>query len=334
MIDEPKKGQRLPSKDLELEAYKSSLGVEDLTLLKSSAVVERYRLEENLLVEHCSRQGDFWRAIEGLRERWNISPTIGIPPEESGLNSPLPKSEEIPEKEMKKLRSRWIEDLSSISQRFFPKRPGVMSGGNRFVTSCAFYDPPRDNLFGFLQAAATSPGLQLPIGWKTRKDEPLIAISGLPVKKLPDSGRVAGAWRSYYGGIIRELGERHLKPRGLDVKELVEDVLRHNPALSKNLDARLQLANEEASEYIKVDDDMTRDDILGAAQFITQSSGPHKGGRPPRNRLVAVQHAILKDEYGWSYKQIAEQFGQPTDDTSLRRLEAHVKFGRQIVEKR
>ena len=332
MIDEPKKGEHLPSEDVELEAHKSALGVENLTLLRSSAVAERYRLEENLLVEHCLRRGDFWRAIEGLRERWNISPTIGIPPEESGLNSPLPKSEEIPEKEMKKLLRRWIEDLSSISQRFFPKRPGMMSGGNRFVTCCAFYDPPRDNLFGFFIASATSPDIRLPEGWETRKDEPLIAISGLPVKKLPNPGLEAGAWRIYYEGIIRELGERHLERLGLDVQELVKDVLSNKPDLSKNLDARLQLANDKASEYIQVDDEMTTDDILGAARFITQSSELRKGGRPTRSRLVAVQYAILKDEYGWSSKQIAERFEVRTDDTFLRRLDAHVKFGRDILK--
>jgi hypothetical protein len=35
-------------KDAELKAYKRALGVENLTLLKSSVVAERYRLEENL----------------------------------------------------------------------------------------------------------------------------------------------------------------------------------------------------------------------------------------------------------------------------------------------
>jgi hypothetical protein len=87
---------------------------------------------------------------------------------------------------------RWSLDLTSVSQRFFPKRPGMISGGNRFVTCCAFYDPPRDNLFDFWVASATSPGISLTKGWKTRKGEPLIAGSGLPVKTLPDPSRVAG----------------------------------------------------------------------------------------------------------------------------------------------
>ena len=252
-VDEDKKDEWLPRDEVELESYKRALGIDDLIVLKSSAVEERYRLEENLLVEHCSRQGDFWQAIRGVRERWNISPTIAIPPERPVLNSPLPKSTEMPEEELTKLLRLWIEDKSSISRQFFPKRQDVPNNGNHFVTCCALYDPPRDDLFGFWEACATQPSLRLPRGWENRKDEPLVAMSGLPVENLPDPGRVARAWRIYYQGIIRELGERHLKPLGLDVEDLVQEVLDNNPSLFRNLDARLQVADDEASDYIRVD---------------------------------------------------------------------------------
>ena len=330
---EPKKRQHHRREEAEVELYKNPLGVKDLTLLRSSAADELYWLQEGLLVEHVLRRGDFWEAIEGLRERWNIVPTLAIPPEEPRVKGPFPKPEEMPEEGLKKLLRRWTKDLSSVSQRFFSKRPGVMSGGNRFVTSCAFYDPPRDKLFDFFQVAAVSPGLQLPKGWKTRKDEPLIAGSGLPVKKLASSGRVARAWRIYYQGIIRELGERHLKPLGLDVEELVEDVLRHNPALSKNLEARLDQANDEASQYIEVNDYTTKEDVVHAHRFITQFRQPLTGGTHGRSRLVAVQYAILHDEYGWKPKQIAERYEEGrTDKNFVRRLGEYVKDGRKILK--
>jgi hypothetical protein len=331
--DEPKKREQPRAEDVELEAYKNALEVQDLTLLKSSAAAKLYRLQENLLVEHCLRQGDFWEAIKARRVRWSTTPTEAVPPEDPYVPNPLTKPREVSDEEQNKPYTGWLEDLSSVTQRFFPERPDGVLGQSRFVACCAFYDPPRDNLFGFFQACVASPGLVLPEGWETRKDEPLVAMSGLPVEKLPNPGAVAAAWRIYYEGIIQELGERHLKSRGLNVQELVEDVLNNRPELSRNLDARLQMANEEASEYIKVDDDTTRDDILGAARFITQSPEPRKGGRPPRSRLVAVQYAILVDEYGWTYRQIAEKFEGPTDDTFLRRVEAHVNIGREILEK-
>jgi len=329
----PKKRQRRSRDEVEVELYKNPLGVEDLTLLRSSAADESYWLQEDLLVEHFLRRGDYWEAIKGLRERWDIVPSMAIPPEESRVKNPFQKSEEMSEEELKKLLRRWSLDVSSVSRRFFPKRFGAMSPGNRFVTSCAFYDPPRDNLFGFWQAAATSPGLQLPEGWETRKDEPLIAMSGLPVKKLPDPGRVAGAFRIYYEGIIRELGKRHLSPRGLDVEELVEDVLRSNPKLSNNLEARLRQSDEEAAQYIEVNDYTTKDDVVRAHKFITQFRESLTGGSHGRSRLVAVQYAILQDEYGWTRKQIAEQYEEgQTDKTFLRRLGDHVKYGRKILE--
>ena len=330
---EPKKSERLRAEDIEAELYRDALGVEDLTLLKSRAADELYRLQENLLVEHCLRRGNFWEAIKGLRTRWDISPTKGIPPEDSRLASPLPKPEETSEKELKKLLGSWIEDLSSVSQRFFPKRPGVVHHGNRFVTCCTFYDPPRDDLFGFFLAAAALPGLQLPEGWETRRDQPLIAGSGLPVKKLPHSGREAGAWRIYYQGIIQELGERHFKPLGLDVQELVEEILSDRPKLSRNLDARLHLINDDVSQYIEVGDDTSRDDVVSAFRYITQFRERPQGGPPGRSLLVAVQFAILQDEFGWTREQIAERYEEGrTDKTFLRRLGAHVKAGREIIK--
>jgi hypothetical protein len=329
---EPKKSERLRAEDIEVELYKVALGVDDLTLLRSRAADELYRLQENLLVEHCLRRGDFWEAITGLRERWDISPTEGIPPEDSGLASPLPKPEETSEEEQKKLLRPWIEDLSSVSQRFFPKRSGVVPHGNRFVTCCTFYDPPRDDLFGFFLASTALRDLQLPEGWETRRDQPLIAGIGLPVKKLPASGREAGALRIYYQGIIQELGERHFKPRGLDVQELVEDILRDKPELSRNLDARLRLTNDEASQYIKVDDFTSGKDVENAFRYITQfRERPLQGGPSGRSSLVAVQYAILQDEYGWTREQIAEKYEDQTDDTFLRRLGDYVKAGRKIV---
>jgi hypothetical protein len=329
---DPKKRQRRSREEAEAELYENSLRVEGLTLLRSSAADELYWLQEDLVVEHFLRRGDFWVAIKGLRKRWNIVPATAIPPEDSRVKGPFPQPEEISEDELKKLLRRWTADLCSVSQRFFPKRPRVMSGANRFVTSCAFYDPPRDNLFDFFQTAAAPPRLQLPEGWETRKDKPLIAGSGLPVKKLSNSGREAGAWRIYYQGIIRELGERHLKPLGLDVEELVEDVLHHNPALSKNLKARLHQANDEASQYIEVNDYTTKDDVVHAHKFITQFRQPLTGGTQGRSRLVAVQYAILQDEYGWTREQIAEQYEGQTDATFLRRLGDYVKAGRKILK--
>jgi hypothetical protein len=328
---EPKKRKRLRAEDAELELYKNSLGVQDLTLRKSSAAAELYRLQENLLVEHCLRQGDFWKAIKGLRERWSISPTTAVPPEDWRLANRVPEPKKITDEERYKLYADWSEDLSSVSQRFFPKRPGVMRGGSRFVACCAFYDPPRDDLFGFFQASATSTGLQLPEGWESLKDKPLIAGSELPVKVLPNQSRLATAWQIYYRGIIRELGERHLKPLGLDVDEMVEDVLSNNPALSKNLEARLRLATDEVSQYIEVGDYTTQDDAIYAFQFITQSREHPQGGSYGRSRLVAVQYAILQDEYGWTREQIAEQYEGQTDKPFLRRLGDYVKDGRKII---
>jgi hypothetical protein len=138
--------------------------------------------------------------------------------------------------------------------------------------------------------------------------------------------------RIYYEGIIRELGERHFKPRGSDVQELVENILRDRPELSRNLEVRLQLTNDKASWYIEVDDNTSRDDVVNAFSYITQFRERPQGGSPGRSRLVVLQYAILQDEYGWTREQIAEKYESQTDDTFLRRLGDYVRAGRKIIK--
>jgi hypothetical protein len=108
--------------------------------------------------------------------------------------------------------------------------------------------------------------------------------------------------------------------------------LSSNPALSNNLEARLRREEDEATQYIEVNDYTKRDDVVHAHQFISQFRQPLTGGTHGRSRLVAVQYAILQDEYGWTREQIAEQYEGQTDDTFLRRLGEYVKVGRKILK--
>ncbi len=64
-----------------------------------------------------------------------------------------------------------------------------------------------------------------------------------------------------------------------------------------------------------------------------------KGGRPPADESIALECVHLKDDLGWTHKQIGEHFGWPLQYDSYRNLSQcstsryYVKWGRELREK-
>jgi hypothetical protein len=64
-----------------------------------------------------------------------------------------------------------------------------------------------------------------------------------------------------------------------------------------------------------------------------------KGGRPPADESIALEYVHLKDDLGWTYKQIGEHFGWPLQYDSYYRLNQcstarrYVKWGRELRKK-
>ncbi len=89
-----------------------------------------------------------------------------------------------------------------------------------------------------------------------------------------------------------------------------------------------------------MDDYTSEQDVRDAFRMISKSIGLRKGTKPPRDRLTAVQCALLHNRHNdpdpedkrirkWSYAKLGDEFGFGT-----RAAKDYVVLGREILEGR
>jgi hypothetical protein len=320
------------------EGLKHWLGVDRLRLFDSRATKELERLLKDFILELYLEDGSFWEAIHDLRTQWRISPQVGIPPQEwQRYFHPPGTSKETPLKVRIELSELWERDLRAIRDRFIPDRFKERREHQRrwrdFISRCALFQPPGDDLFGFYLSCGAGPWLTLPEGREHTRDQELVAMTEAPIEPIRDADRVEAAWKEYHETLIVKLGE-HLKSAGVDVGEAISEALESNSALEERLWEKLQQIESDRRSYIVVDEYTTKDDVVHAFQLLARSQERRpKTGRGQRDRLIAVQYAVLHDEYGWTFRQIAERYEGRTDEQFLERLEDHADAGREIVKR-
>jgi hypothetical protein len=313
--------------------------VHRLRLIDSRAARDLEWLVKDLILELCFQDGPFWEAVKDLRIRWHISPRVGVPPQDwQTYFHPPGTSKETPLKEAMELGGLWEKDLRAIRDRFIPDRFKRRREHQRrwrdFTSRCALFQPPRKDLLGFYLSCGAGPWLELPEGWEFARDQELVAMTEAPIEHIRDADQVEAAWREYCETLIKELGERYLKPEGISVGEAIRDVLESNSALEERLREQLQESENDRRPYILVDEYTTKDDVVYAFQLLARSQEKRpKTGRGRRDRLIAVQYAVLHDEYGWTIPEIAQRYEGRIDEQVLERMEDHIAEGREILEK-
>jgi hypothetical protein len=130
-------------------------------------------------------------------------------------------------------------------------------------------------------------------------------------------------WQS----IISRVADRHLKPLGLDLWGLVKEVIHNDRELWEERELRDR--QNPIRVCIDVDEFTTEEDVRRAFRLI-RATQPTRvtSGRGSRDRLTCVQCALLHDDFGWTYQQLAELHGW-TDST---RASKYVSDGRAILE--
>ncbi len=133
--------------------------------------------------------------------------------------------------------------------------------------------------------------------------------------------------------LLDVVNARFLKPRGLDLDDLIADVLKDVSSPFDRFAEQLEEISKDKRPYIRVDEHTTKDDVEYARRVLSTSQATRPGvGAPKYSRLLCVQYAILHDKHGWRTKQIAERFEGRTDQTTLRRFNDHIKIGRGLLE--
>lgn len=229
-------------------------------------------------------------------------------------------------------------DLLDIEAAFVPERFRTLRSWGTwgdFISDSIFYHPPEEDLVGFADHCGGGLSITFPPGWRNGKDQELVAMLEAPIEELRDADRVQDAWMELYfahRGLLDEINERFLKPRGLDLDALMADVLKDVSSPFDRFARQLEEISKDKRPYIRVDEHTTKHDVEYARRVLTASQATRPGaGAPKYSRLLCVQYAILHDKHGWRTKQIAERFEGRTDQTTLRRFNDHIKIGRDLL---
>jgi len=306
--------------------------------------------------------------VRDLRHERDILPVVQLPPSSSkfydlllpeGAPNPPepigipPKDEEQAEKwwaqetKLQEFEADWKRDLIRILEQVVPERyRGGLPHGNieyqawqNFIAACVLYDPPEEELLEFARFCDPPPyGVVLPRNDDEGRDFAREVHMELPpVKTLRDPLTAEAIERQFWNRVFAEVQKRHLEPLGLHINEMVTEVLERCPEI---LDQRSH--NQSLNEhryYIEVDEHTSPQDVERVRQMIQSNFRRNRGGKPPLDRLLALQCSILHDEYNvtdptdrrfrrWTYKRIADEYGL----RNARSAEEHVKLGRKLLQ--
>lgn len=296
---------------------------EETPYLGSSADKRLVRFKRDMVRQLYLKRGEFWQMIRDMRSHWGITAATALPP---GVQEPLlylklpkqgPKSDlvrlRVPTlypREMEILeRNQWEFELDDIKAKTVHPRYSQASEWRQFLSACVLYDPPETALVEFGEYGAALPEIG------ELRGEEAYEMLAPPVWRLPNPHSWASAYRIFYEAMIREIGERHLEPLGINIHAMFREVFQ-NTELYNELEENL--AQVPRDYYIKIDDHTTNEDVRSAYTF-TRPNEQSEEGAPQRDPLVAIQCAILYDRHNssrspdrrrrrWTYRRLAEKF--------------------------
>ena len=295
--------------------------------LPSSADEGLRRLRGDLILQLFMRRGPLWEAVRNVRDRWNITPKVQLPPPVVGWLLPEGAPERDYSKEYAEYLRQWDEEMSAIRVKVTPK-PSVTTDDFfdyelkmswiHFLSACVIYDPPDNQLIEFASYRNPKP-TYLPDG---RFPPDRGNLKGLPemvdppIKSLWELTEVRD-W--FWKRVLDHIGERYLEPQGVDVETLLEAVMLDIPGLHEEHSEKYK--QYSTHYYIEVDESTILDDVKNAFRMIrsVQKERP-KAVRLPRDRLTAVQCALLHARHNqadpedkrrrrWTHVKLADHFG-------------------------
>jgi hypothetical protein len=312
--------------------------------LPSSAEGRLRRIRRELVLQLYLRRGPLWDAVHDLRARRDLSVKVQLPPAVRGSLLPEDAPDFDNREEYVKYAAKWGEEISRVRERGVPALDQDTRGlfdleleasWEDFLSACVIYDPPEDRLIEFASYGDPEPtvfsGGRLPT---VSNLEGLPEMVDPPIKTLADLMDVKD-W--FWHRVLDHIGKRYLEPQGVDVEALLENVIWDVPGLREEHLERYRRYSKRF--YIEVDEYTTREDVEMAFHAV-RAIKPQKGAKPPRDRLVALQCALLHDhlnvrkpgdkrKWRWTYETLAAE--ERFNLIGSRAAEDHVKLGREIL---
>ncbi len=187
-----------------------------------------------------------------------------------------------------------------------------------FLANCVLYDPPPTALLDFAARAGA-------------EYDPPRSSSRVDLR-APDL--MIEAYDLLWRNILAEVERRYLAPLNIDLHAMVTNCMWTTPQAWETY--RQHTEAIPVRSFIEITPRTTKEEVLSDFQAITaeQAERP-KAGRPPRDRLIAVQCANLRGE-GWTDEQLAEYFDWEMGEDEYGKpcchsAREHTKLGREIL---
>jgi hypothetical protein len=281
-----------------------------------------------------------WEAVRDVRDRWGITAKNQLPPPVVGRLLPE-GAPDFRDGGYEGYVVRWQLELFEIRMKVDPRRhltpkdlfgDEALSSWNELLSACVLYDPPADGLIEFASYGTQQPGFLSDDRVSPDALAELPEMVDPPVRSLWELSRV-GDW--FWLRIVAHLDERYLKPLGMDLEDLLPAVMLDVPGLREEFLTKREQYSQRY--YIEVDEHTNREDVLNALKMIDALGRPKKT-KPRRDRLVAVQCALLYDRHNernpedrrqwrWTYESLANELGLD----GPRAAKDHIVLGRQIL---
>jgi hypothetical protein len=312
-------------------------------VLASRAEVEIHVLKGELVISLFKRRGAFWDLIREMRERWDITPETLVPPSTTGpidlefpLRTPnpyIPKNWPDPYEDRNKswdLTISWAADRREIQNKVVPEKyrdKGAPGEFDRFLSACVLYDPPENGLLEFATISAPEPQAFYGHREPEEVDDPnefprMVAPPVKTLRELTESEDWAWDCLIYdHSEKLRALMEE----LGIDPYQLLTELEKDDPGLRERYLRKVE--RDESRYFIEVDERMNKDDVHNAFLMIRAAQEERvSGGRPSRDRLTALQCAVLYKNPNWTYQKLADHLKLGSKDTARRYVEDGLKI--------
>jgi hypothetical protein len=227
-----------------------------------------------------------------------------------------------------------MQDLGYIKDKNVPAQFEDAADWNAFISACVLYDPPEENLIEFA-GHGDSRIVHAPYtGEPSNEAAKLPLTEAAPIRRLSSEADLKQIQSWLFARILDEI-KRDPSLLQFDANEVIEGILQTNFDLRFEYFKRMRELPRRW--YIEVAAGTTKTQVGNAFDKIVGAHKPQgEGGAPRRDALVALQCAILYDDYNerdpkdprrkkWTHEKLARKFGLP----SARSAGLYVEEGRE-----
>jgi hypothetical protein len=294
--------------------------------LASSKERRLQTFRRELVIDLFTRHGVFWDRVQWIRQLQHIEAVRQMPPllEPNQVHLPphLPKDRRRWGRNQREQLQDWMMLLHVLHDAVIPEALRIETPYSfsldfwmGFLSACAVFDPPEDNLLGFAEHGVAAYGDFInPFHPWDDGDGPEMLAS--PIVFLPDPEQLLADERERFDWVIGKLQDSLTRQDRMGTEDIdLREMAAHFEHTYQSERERAAHKHDEppaipTKPYIAVDEHTTETDVRHAFRMMAARLPKRpRPLRPKRDPLTAIQCAVWHDDCHWSHERIARTMG-------------------------